>query len=108
MEEIIEKQNRLPQIYQADVLWHQVAEAINNIRRKYYIVVDAVSINEREIIITGRTNDDVCLDSLKNYLKTKDWIAEEGQKVLEAIPLRNPKNPELHIGYRYYVKLREQ
>ena len=103
------EQPRIPVIADLDILWMEVSEIIDKVRRRYYIVVDRVELNQKEIVFSGRTNDDTCLDLVYNFLQKKEWVAKErnGQKVLDSGPIRDPKDKKLTQHYRYYVKLQK-
>lgn len=90
------------------MVWSQISEVLDSIRKRYYVVVDQVVMNQNEITFYGRTNDDVGLDLLKLNLRNKPWIdpRDDSLQVVESEIIREPKEPQLVHRYQYFIRMK--
>ncbi|WP_372369555.1 pilus assembly protein PilM [Candidatus Uabimicrobium sp. HlEnr_7] len=107
-DQIVGPQYPLP--YDMVNIWNQVSEVADKIRRRHYLVIDRVFMNQNEINFYGRTNDDVCLDLFKLHLKNKSWIdpQDDALQVVESEKLERPKDSKLPQSYQYFIRLKNE
>lgn len=101
-----ESQNILPQIPDA---FHRCADLLQKIAatsQSYLFTIESIRVESHELILEGRTQDDLLFDLWKKRLSNASWIdqQEDSIKLIESKFLPSVENKKLFKSYKFWIK----
>jgi Tfp pilus assembly PilM family ATPase len=106
---LAESAQSIPQVPDAIPCWAGIAQKIAEVRNQHYFTIERLNISPGEVLLEGRTENDLCFDLLKAQLRKLPWIdhGEDGIRVTHSQLLENPQDPKLTRQYKLLIKVRE-
>lgn len=92
----------IPPISDAFLRWAGISEKIIQIRNQYYFTVDSLSIDQKEAILTGRTETSVCFDSFITHFQELPDVT-----YAKVISCQEIEDTNLTLQYKFLIKFRE-